>query len=441
MFDALCLLLSFFCIAIARYFFHKYRSEHTFLASQLREIQTLYSELSTQKAELQGKLSAIETQLLQKNQELNTLSERYQYLSAEKITIETTRNEILKHREQLKLELTHLSQEILEAKKQKFSEETKKEVGHLIADLQKEFSIFKNEIFSPETKSRTELSTHLKTLLDNVQKMHTEAENLTNALRHNSKAQGDWGEIQLENLLEQAGLSEENGDYIKQGRGLDLKIDNMAAKPDFLIKLPRDQWVLIDAKVSLSAYERMVNADNSELYEQFLQQHIRSLQRHIDEVAKYHQIQNMIDICPFLLMFLPIESAYATAIANPSANRKDLAEYARQQNVIVVYPSTLFLTLRLIQAIWQVEKQNLNAQEIADRGGKLYDKFCGLLDELRELYKLFGKVREQFDDKVIPKLNGRGGLLSQCDELQKLGAKNKKFIKKEALLESGHYNE
>jgi DNA recombination protein RmuC len=135
-------------------------------------------------------------------------------------------------------------------------------------------------------------------------------------------------------------------------------------------------------------------------------------------------------------MFLPIESAYASAVSNPSAGKKDITEYARQQNVIIVYPSTLFLTLRLIQAIWQVEKQNLNAKEIADRGGKLYDKFCGLLDELRELYKLFGKVREQFDDKIIPKLNGHGGLLSQCDELQKLGAKNKKSIKKEQLLES-----
>jgi DNA recombination protein RmuC len=346
------------------------------------------------------------------------------------------RSEMLKHREQLKAELSNLSQEILEAKKQKFSEETKREVGHLIADLQREFSTFKNEIFSPETKSRTELSTHLKSLLDSVEKMHSEAEHLTNALRNNAKVQGDWGEVQLENLLEQAGLSEENGDYVKQGRGLELKIENSAAKPDFLIKLPRNQWILVDAKVSLSAYERMVNCDDLQEREHFFQQHITSIQKHIDEVSKYHLIKNSIDICPFLLLFLPIESAYASAVSNPSASKKDIGEYARQKNVIIVYPSTLFLTLRLIQAIWQVEKQNLNAQEIADRGGKLYDKFYGLLDELRELYKLFGKVHEQFDDKVIPKLNGRGGLLSQCDDLQKLGAKNKKLIKKENLLES-----
>ncbi|MDR1907160.1 MAG: DNA recombination protein RmuC [Puniceicoccales bacterium] len=432
----LCVLFCGFCLGSLFYFLNKHNGERTALTDQLRDAQNRYGEIATQKAELQGKLSAIEMQFLQKNQEFNQLFENFQRLSGEKIAIETTRNEILKHREQLKFELASLSQEILEAKKQKFSEETQKEVGHLIADLQKEFSTFKNEIFSPETKSRTELSTHLKSLLDNVEKMHTEAENLTNALRNNSKAQGDWGEIQLENLLEQAGLSEENGDYIKQGKGLELKMEEGAAKPDFLIKLPRNQWVLIDAKVSLSAYERMVNSEDPHEREQFFQQHITSIQKHIDEIAKYHQIKNMIDICPFLIMFLPIESAYASVISNPSANKKDIAEYARLKNVIIVYPSTLFLTLRLIQAIWQVEKQNSNAQEIADRGGKLYDKFCGLLDELRELYKLFGKVHEQFDDKIIPKINGRGGLLTQCDDLQKLGAKNKKSIKKENLLES-----
>ncbi|MDR2200513.1 MAG: DNA recombination protein RmuC [Puniceicoccales bacterium] len=432
-----CIFFCGFCTWLAFYFINKYNVEQTSLITELKNNQDLYAALCTQKAELQGRLSAIESQLQQKTQEFNGLFENFQKLSEEKIAIETTRSEILKHREQLKLELSNLSQEILEAKKQKFSEETKREIGHLVTELQREFSTFKNEIFSPETKSRTELSTHLKSLLENMEKMHSETENLTNALRNNSKAQGDWGEIQLENLLEQAGLSEENGDYIKQGKGLELEINGGAAKPDFLIKLPRDQWILIDAKVSLSAYERMVNgSDNPQEYEHFLSQHIHSIQRHIDEVAKYHQIKNTIDICPFLLMFLPIESAYASVISNPSAHKKDIGEYARQRNVIIVYPSTLFLTLRLIQAIWQVEKQNLNAQEIADRGGKLYDKFCGLLDELRELYKLFGKVHEQFDDKIIPKISGRGGLLTQCDDLQKLGVKNKKSIKKESLMES-----
>jgi DNA recombination protein RmuC len=285
------------CLGIVFYFSNKHHRERNVLAAQLKDAQDRYTEIATQRAELQGKLSAIETQFLLKNQEFNQLFENFQRLSGEQLS------EILRHREQLKLELSSLSQEILEAKKQKFSEETQREVGHLIADLQKEFSTFKTEIFSPETKSRTELSTHLKSLLDSVEKMHSEAENLTNALRNHAKAQGDWGEVQLENLLEQAGLSEENGDYIKQGRGLELKIDDGSARPDFLIKLPRNQWILIDAKVSLSAYERMVNATDPQEKERSFQQHIVSIQKHIDEVAKYHQIKNAIDICPFLLMF------------------------------------------------------------------------------------------------------------------------------------------
>ena len=417
--------------ALLGYICFKSISDRNKFIKQLEEVNREYNTLQSQKSEISGKLQVIQEQFLRRDAEYRDLQERYQSLSQEKIEIETMRNEIMKHRDQMKLELSQLSQEIIDAKQRKFSEETKKEVGSLITDLQKEFVTFKNDIFSPETKSRNELSAHLQVLLQNIDKMHTDTEQLTHALRSNSKVQGDWGEVQLENLLEQAGLSEEHGDYIKQGKGLDLHIGNSIAKPDFLIKLPKNQWILIDSKVSLSAYERMVNSADPEERERQMDLHIHSLQKHIDEVAKYHEIQGDIDICPFLLMFLPIESAYASAITN---GKRDITAYARQKNVIIIYPSTLFLTLRLIQAIWQVEKQNLNAQEIAERGGKLYDKFCGLLDELREVYKLFNRVHEEFNDKVIPKINGRGGLLSQCDDLQKLGAKNKKSIKN--LLES-----
>lgn len=394
----------------------------------VEELQQRYDDVLAAKSVIEGKLAVLEAQFQQKQREFTELFERCQQLLAEKVALTTARDEIENHRAQMKLELSKLSQEILEAKRQKFSEETQKEVGHLVADLQQEFTAFKNEIFSPETKSRIELSTHLQSLLSNLEKMHTETTQLTNALRSNSKTQGDWGEVQLENLLEQAGLSEEHGDYIKQGKGLNLHLEEGAAKPDFLVKLPKSQWILIDAKVSLSAYERMVNAENPQERERQLALHIHSLQKHIDEVAKYHNIQNAIDICPFLLMFIPIESAYTAALASNQGTQK-IAEYARQKNVIIVYPSTLFLTLRLIQAIWQVEKQNLNAKEIAERGGRLYDKFCGLLDELRSLYGLFNRVHEQFESAVLPKINGRGGLLSQCDELQKLGVKSKKTLK------------
>lgn len=394
-----------------------------------------FIEISNEKSELTGKYSAIQEQLAQKISEISQLNARIEKLSAEKIATETIHQEILQGREIFKSEFLNLSQEILENKKQKFSEETQKEVGSLIANLQQEFLTFKNEIFSPETRSRTELSTYLKLLFTNIEKMQTEAENLTNALRSNSKIQGNWGEIQLENLLEQAGLSEEHGDFIKQGKGLQLETETGIAKPDFMIRLPKQQWILIDAKVSLSAYDKMINAQEESQQKIFFEQHLLSLKKHIDEVAKYQNLKNKIDICPFLLMFLPIEAAYTSTFSNLRFSTSDLAEYARQHSVIIVYPSTLFLTLRLIQTIWQVEKQNTNAQEIAERGGKLYDKFSGLLDELRDLYKLFGKVNDQFGEKIIPKINGRSGLLSQCDELQRLGTKNKKVIKTETLMQ------
>lgn len=401
-----------------------------------RTNQRLSKELlssSSEKSELIGKLNYITSALTEKQHELISLRERIELLSQENVRCATLYQEIVNNRNALKAEFSNLSQEILENKQEKFSTVAKKEVGSLISDLQKEFLTFKNEIFSPETKSRTELATNLKVLFSNIEKMHMDAENLTNALKNNSKAQGDWGEIQLENLLQQAGLQEDS-DYIKQGKGLHLSTETNVAKPDFLVRLPREQWILIDAKVSLTAYERLISETNPQQQDIYLSQHIISLKKHIDEVAKYHNIQNSIDICPFLLMFLPIEAAYTYTINFSNKYSHEITEYARKKNVIIVYPSTLFLTLRLIQTIWQVEKQNINAQQIAERGGKLYDKFSGLLDELRELYKLFGKVNDQFNEKIVPKINGRGGLLMQCDELQKLGTKNKKFIKSEQEL-------
>ncbi|MDR1458465.1 MAG: DNA recombination protein RmuC [Puniceicoccales bacterium] len=413
--------------------YNRYSDQINISSKNLEQVRGERDEYLKQRSELYGKLAATEKQLGEQAIMLAELRGQAADLWNKNAALEATRMQIDDGRERLKVELRNLSQEILEAKKTKFSEETTREIGGIVEKIKAEFDSFKRDIFLPESKSRTELACQLKVLFENVEKMQTEASNLTNALRCDSKTQGNFGEVQLENLLENAGLSRQCGDFICQGIGLNLKLNDAAAKPDFLVKLPQNQWVLIDAKVSLSAYERFVNATSDGDKAKSLNEHRISIKRHIDEVAKYHDILGNVEICPFLLMFIPIESAYVTAAYFNEAQAsqlsgRDVAQYARDKGVIPVYPSTLFLTLRLIKSMWQVEKQNENAQEIAERGGRLYDKCVGLFEAVEDLNRLFLKVNDQFSAKILPKINGNGGLVSQCEDLRRLGARNRKSM-------------
>jgi DNA recombination protein RmuC len=403
------------------------------MEKSLVQITSEKDEYLRQKSELQGKFTSAERQIEMQSMELVELRRQILELGNRNTALEVTKAQIEEGKERLKIELSNLSQEILEAKKSKFSEETSREVGGLVEKIKAEFDSFKRDIFLPESKSRTELACQLRVLFENVEKMQTEASNLTNALRCDSKIQGNFGEIQLENLLEGAGLSKQSGDFVCQGTGMNLRLNDAVAKPDFMVRLPQNQWVLIDSKVSLSAYERFVNAANDDEKTRALNEHRTSIKKHIDEITKYHNIIGNVDICPFLLMFIPIESAYVTAAYFNEAQSgqlggRDIAQYARDKGVVPVYPSTLFLTLRLIKSMWQVEKQNENAREIAERGGRLYDKCVGLFEALDDLNRMFLKVNDQFATKILPKISGNGGLISQCEDLRRLGVKNRKTI-------------
>ncbi|MDR2377446.1 MAG: DNA recombination protein RmuC [Puniceicoccales bacterium] len=385
-----------------------------------------------------GKIENTERQLEEQRQREEALRAQLRDLAEKNASLAYYRQEEEKRREGFRLEMAQLAQEILEVKKQSFSQETQKEVGGLVRQLKEEFEHFHRSIFEPEKESRLRLSGHFETFIRQAERMQSTTESLTQALRGNSKFQGNWGEAQLERLLEEAGLSEENGDFIRQGIGLRLQFeDQRSAKPDFLFRLPRNQWVLIDAKVSLTDYEQMIRAQHEgdeEAYRTSLEQHRLSLRRHIDEIAKYHDLKTGLSICPFLLMFIPVESAYITAISSQQQGEgRSLAQYARDRNVIPVYPSTLFLSLKLIQLLWQIERQNRNAQEIAERGGYLHRKFGELLESLREVGKLFGKLQAQFSYEMR-KIEGDGGLLVDCRKLEKLGIKYQKPLPEEPSL-------
>ncbi|MDR3143348.1 MAG: DNA recombination protein RmuC [Puniceicoccales bacterium] len=421
------LLLSSWVTMLGMFFYFRYREWA--LRRKQEELLGNYSKAT-------GKIENYERQIGEQRQREEFLQGQLRDLVERNASLAHYQQEEEKRRESFRLEMAQLAQEILEVKKQNFSREAQKEIGDLVQRLKEEFEHFHRSIFEPEKESRLRLSGHFETFIRQAERMQSTTESLTQALRGNNKLQGNWGEMQLETLLEEAGLSEENGDFIRQGIGLGLRFeDQRGAKPDFLFRLPRNQWVLIDAKVSLTDYEQMILAQNEgdeEAYRRALEQHRLSLRRHIDEIAKYHDLKTGLSICPFLLMFIPMESAYATAISSQQQGEgRSLAQYARERNVIPVYPSTLFLSLKLIQLLWQIERQNRNAQEIAERGGYLHRKFGELLESLREVGKLFGKLQAQFSYEM-KKIEGDGGLLVDCRKLEKLGIKYHKPLPEEA---------
>ncbi|MDR0445242.1 MAG: DNA recombination protein RmuC [Puniceicoccales bacterium] len=428
----------------------KLQNQNQLLQQQCKDLQGQNQELRGQNQSLQrekeellkisGQVAALSEERQRQDEKIQEQDGKIQELLKQNVSLESYQKEEEQRGEHFKLKMAQLAQSILETKKQSFSQETQKEVGGLIQQLKRDFEHFHQAVFEPEKESRIKLSTCFEQLVKQAESMQNSTENLAKALRGDSKVQGDWGETQLENLLEEAGLREENGDYVRQGIGLQLQLDQQIAKPDFLFRLPRNQWILIDAKVSLTAYEQMTQVQNEPHdadYKNFLEQHRQSIRKHIDEIAKYHELKADISICPFLLMFIPIESAYATAItSHQQGNGESLAHYARKKNVIPVYPSTLFLTLKLIQLLWQIERQNKNTQEIAKRGGLLYDKFAALLESLKEVNKLFGKLQDQFHLKIEEKIEGKGGLLVDCKKLEELGVKCQKSLPENFYLPS-----
>jgi DNA recombination protein RmuC len=428
----------------------KRQGQHQLLQQQCKDLQQQNQELRGQNQSLQqekeellkisGQITALSEERQRQDEKIKEQDEKIQELLKQNVSLKSYQKEEQQRCEYFKLEMSKLAQEILEAKKQNFSQETQKEVGSLVKQLEENLKDFHKTILEPERESRIKLSTCFAHLAQQTERMQSETQSLAQALRGNSKVQGDWGETQLETLLEEAGICEENGAYVRQGIGLQLHLDQQIAKPDFLFRLPKNQWILIDAKVSLTAYEQMIHAQNEQNdmdYKKFLEQHRHSIRKHIDEVAKYHELKADIPICPFLLMFIPIESAYATAItSHQQGNNKSLAQYARERNVIPVYPSTLLLTLKLIQLLWQIERQNKNTQEIAKRGGQLHDKFASLLESFKEVNKLFGKLQEQFHLKIEEKIEGRGGLLVDCKKLEELGVKCQKSLPENFCLSS-----
>lgn len=420
--------------------------------TQLEQINTrLESEISENKnqavsiASFQEKINSLETVLskaeLQYSTSLQEVKERYEdkikqiqdfarenernlnlhfeeRLSEQKLTLEKTKQEFT---DQFQV----LANRIFEDKSEKFTKQNKENIEGFLTPLREKIKEFEQKVdrtYESETRERISLKKEIEQLVGLNQKLSEDAVNLTSALKGDSKVQGDWGEIQLELILEKAGLHKEIH-YSTQSSFKDE--EGLQKRPDLIINLPEGKNLIIDSKVSLVAYEKYVNSKESADKERALKDHILSVKNHIKSLSdkKYQEIYE-INSPDYVLMFVPIEPALNLVI---SADQKIFLD-ALEKNVVLVSSSTLLATMKTVSFIWKQEDQKKNVLEIARQGAALYDKFVGFTEDLVKIGKELNSAKNNYDQAMNKLTDGKGNLIRRTEELKKLGLKTQKEL-------------
>jgi DNA recombination protein RmuC len=313
-----------------------------------------------------------------------------------------------------------LANDILEEKSKRFTEQNQTNLGQLLDPLRLKITEFQAKVehgYVQEGKDRSALAEQVRQLMDLNNRLSDEANNLTKALKGSSKTQGSWGELVLERVLEASGLRKDE-EYIVQGSH--TREDGSRAQPDVVIRLPEERNLVVDAKVSLIAYEEFASSDDDTTRALALKRHLDSVKAHIRGLSdKNYQSLYGIQSLDCVLMFVPIEPAFMLAVASD----RELFMEAWNRNVLLVSPSTLLFVVRTVAHLWRQEAQNRNAQEIAKRGGELYDKFVGFVEDLTQLGIRLTQAQVEYEQAFRKLKSGRGHLIGQAEKLRALGVK------------------
>lgn len=324
-----------------------------------------------------------------------------------------------------------LAQKILDEKSNHLVQNSEYSLDKVLAPLKEKISDFEKKVtetYSEEARERFALKNEIEKITQANIQMGEDAKNLTLALKGDSKFAGNWGEVVLERLLEASGLRQGH-EFVSQSKKLKLESEEgKTYKPDVVVLLPRDGHIVLDSKVSLKSYEAY-SSSPEELREKELKDFKISINRHIDDLSsKAYQKLEGLNTPDFVIMFIPVEGAYQLALQEDIR----LFEYAWKKNIVFAGPSTLYVMLKTINSLWNMERQGKNAQDIARKSGLLYDKFVGLYEDLQKVGDQFFKTQTTFQ-KAMNKLHqGRGSLISKVEELRELGASNQKELPKEA---------
>ena len=385
------------------------------------ELKETLIKIENEREEIRREKDFLNTELTRKNADFANLQE-----------LNLKRDKELEERqEQLRKDFELLANKILEEKSLKFTEQNKENIKQILNPLQEKIQIFEKKVEDTQKESismHSALKEQLLGLKDLNVQMTKEATNLTKALKGDSKMQGNWGELVLERVLEKSGLEKDREYFVQQS----FKLENGSrVLPDVVLHLPDNKRMIIDSKVSLTDYERYVNADEDDR-PQFLKAHVNSIRKHVDQLSdkKYEDIYD-IESPDFVLMFIPIEPAFAVVVNEDNS----IYNKAFEKNIVIVTPSTLLATLRTIDSMWNNEKQQQNAVEIAKQAGRLYDQFVNLTDDLLKVGNQLNTVKGSYDT-TMKKLTGKGNLLTKVENIKKLGVKATKHLNERLLKKS-----
>lgn len=382
---------------------------------KIAEQQELNQKQSIEIKELQNdknQLIGLKSQLAAQNENLQKL-------------LDSQKEEIAKMQEVAKTEFQNLANKILEEKTLKFTEQNQQNLKNILNPLQEKITDFEKKVENTHKESidyHAALRQQIIGLKDLNLQMSKETINLTKALKGDSKIQGNWGELVLERVLEKSGL--EKGREYEIQKSFTTEEGNRV-QPDVVINLPDGKKMIVDSKVSLTAYEKYINEDEEEQKSAFLKEHVNSLKRHVEQLGnKNYQHLYEMESPDFVLLFIPIEPAFAIALNEDT----QLYNKAFEKNIVIVTPSTLLATLRTIDSMWTNQKQQDNAIEIARQAGALYDKFEGFVTDLVKIGKKMDEAKSEYEGAMNKLVDGKGNLITSVQKLKIMGAKAKKSL-------------
>ena len=323
------------------------------------------------------------------------------------------------------LEFENIANRLLKLNSREFSELNQKNIGDILNPLKEKIEKFEkkvDETYEKGFKDQTDLRSELKRLYELNSRISEEANNLTKALKSDTKKLGNWGELILDRILEQSGLVKGKEYYSQYS---DKNDSGELIRPDVVVMLPDDKHIIIDSKVSLIAYEQYVNSEEDDLRDRYLKAHLDSVREHIKGLSdKGYQTAANLDSPDFVLLFMPIEPAFHLAIPNAP----ELFYFARQRKIVIVSPTTLLATLKTVESIWKHEKQTRNAMEIASQGKSMLEKLYGFLEDMEKLGKQIDSLQSTYDQAQKRLSTGKGNLVRQAERLKDLGVKTEKTL-------------
>ncbi len=378
--------------------------------------------LKVQQRELESKADTLQNSLTQAKSDLAAKGANEQNLITK---LAEQKQELVQLKELMAKEFENLANRIFEEKTEKFTNQNKLNLDQVLSPLKERIKDFEEKVqkhYDEENREKASLKEQITLLHGLNQQMSKEAQNLTRALKGDTKAQGNWGEFILESILEKSGLAKDR-EYTMQTSF--TTEDGKRFQPDVVVNLPEGKSLIIDSKVSLVAYDKFIAADDDTIKNLAIKEHLLSLKQHIKGLSEknYQQLYDLKTL-DFVLLFIPVEPAFALAVQHDNQLFND----AFDKNIVIVSPSTLLATLRTVASIWRQENQNRNAIEIARKAGDLYDKFTGFVDDMIDLGKKMDQSKNSYVDAMKKLSEGRGNLVGRVEDLKKMGAKASKSI-------------